>query len=78
MNESIHGHQVMEMMMQSDKVLGKAALIAEIAIKFGEETRFHTCSASDLSADELIQFFSSKGKVVETSEGISMAQSHHC
>lgn len=78
MNESIHGHQVMEMMMQSDKVLDKAALIAEIAIKFGEETRFHTCSANDLSADELIQCFSSKGKFVETSEDISMAQSHHC
>ncbi|WP_022943002.1 DUF2492 family protein, partial [Psychromonas hadalis] len=35
MSESIHGHQVMEMMATAEKSYSKEALKAEIAIKFG-------------------------------------------
>ncbi|MDA7746966.1 YecH family protein [Psychromonas sp.] len=78
MNESIHGHQVMEMMAESTKNYTKQALKAEIAVKFGDNARFHTCMGSDLTADDLIEFLASKGKFVESSEGFSMPADHLC
>lgn len=77
-NESIHGHQVMEMMATSNKAFIKSALIEEIASKFGTDARFHTCMDSDLTADDLIDFLSAKGKLVESAEGLSMTKEHIC
>ena len=78
MSESIHGHQVMEMMATSGKNYSKAELKSEIFFKFGENVRFHTCMGSDLTADDLIDFLASKGKFVESEQGISMPQEHLC
>ncbi len=78
MSESIHGHQVMEMMAASAKTYSKSALKAEIATKFGEDAHFHTCMHSDLTADALIEFLTSKGKFVESEEGIHMPEDHLC
>lgn len=78
MNESIHGHQVMEMMAQSEKSYTTSALKLAIADKFGEEARFHTCMGSDLTADDLIEFLASKGKLVASTDGVKLAESHLC
>lgn len=78
MSESIHGHQVMEMMATTQKSYSKSALKSEIANKFGADARFHTCMGSDLTADELIEFLASKGKFVESEAGVSMPQEHLC
>lgn len=78
MNQSIHGHQVMEMMAGSGKTYTKQTLKAEIATNFGENARFHTCMSSDLSADQLIAFLASKGKFIESTEGISMQEDSLC
>jgi len=78
MNQSIHGHQVMEMMAESGKTYTKQTLKAEIATHFGEDARFHTCMGSDLTADQLLTFLASKGKLVESTQGISMPLEQRC
>jgi len=78
MQESIHGHQVMEMMANSAKIYTKSALKADIAANFGENARFHTCMNSDLTADGLISFLTEKGKFVESEEGLHMPEAHLC
>lgn len=78
MSESIHGHQVMEMMAESEQNYSKTQLKTDIADRFGEDARFHTCMGSDLTADDLIEFLASKGKFVESEEGISMPKDHLC
>jgi len=78
MSESIHGHQVMEMMATAEKSYSKVELKSEIANKFGVDARFHTCMGSDLSADDLIEFLASKGKFVESEEGVRLPQEHLC
>lgn len=78
MNQSIHGHQVMEMMAESEKTYTKQALKTEIAAKFGDNARFHTCMGSDLSADQLIVFLASKGKFIESTAGMSMPEEQLC
>ncbi|PKF61931.1 DUF2492 domain-containing protein [Psychromonas sp. psych-6C06] len=78
MSESIHGHQVIEMIAQSKKTFSKTELKERIEEKFGKNSRFHTCMGSDLSADELIEFLSEKGKIIESDAGLSMPLKHLC
>jgi probable metal-binding protein len=37
-------------------------LIREIGAKFGEAARFHTCSAENMTAGELVGFLIARGK----------------
>ena len=78
MSESIHGHQVMEMMAASNKSYTRAVLKIDIGEKFGENSRFHTCMLSDLTAEGLIDFLASKGKFVESEAGVSLPESNLC
>jgi len=65
----IHGHEVMNMMLQSGDIYTKDSLNAEIISRFGAEARFYTCSAKDLTADKLVAFLELKGKLVSRPGG---------
>ena len=68
----------MEMMIQSDKSYSKEELIGEIETKFGKEAKFHTCSAQDMSAKEIVEFLKSKGKFIETEGKIKTNKDKIC
>ena len=78
MTETIHGHEVMAMMTKSGKVYTRAELNTEVDMTFGENSRFHTCHDSCLTTDELINFLVSKGKCIETDQGVRMSGSNPC
>lgn len=44
--DSIHGHEVLNMMIESGEQYTHTSLEAAIKARFGERARFHTCSAS--------------------------------
>jgi len=50
MENTIHGHQVMRMMLESEKAYSRSSLKAEIIKTFGAQTRFYTCSADNMNA----------------------------
>ncbi|WP_160060967.1 YecH family metal-binding protein [Psychromonas sp. L1A2] len=78
MNQSIHGHQVIEILEKSEKAYTKKTLKTMISKTFGDSARFHTCMSSDLTADQLINFLAAKGKIFESTEGISMPKDFLC
>lgn len=59
---SIHGHEVLNMMIDSGESFSTASLIAAIEQRFGADARFHTCSQQDLTAAQLVDFLASRGK----------------
>lgn len=69
METKVHGHDVMQMMLESDESYTHDSLRAAIHARFGEDARFFTCSASGMTADELIQFLQQRGKFVPTESG---------
>ena len=73
--ESVHGHNVLNLVKEQEEALTKDSLMSAISSAFGSEARFHTCSARDLTAEELVSQFLEKGKLVEM-EG--MIQYHGC
>ncbi|HHV5479469.1 TPA: YecH family metal-binding protein [Klebsiella pneumoniae] len=70
---SIHGHEVLQMMLASGE-----SWTAAIRRRFGEEARFHTCSAENLSAAELVAFLEKKGKFIAREEGFTIAENKIC
>ncbi len=79
MSESVHGHDVMALMVAQATPVLKVELLSKMSQAFGENARYHTCSAENLTAEELIIFLMGKGKMTETTAGISLVgmRCHH-
>ncbi len=66
----VHAHEVLRMM--EGKSYCEESLTAAIVETFGNEARFHTCSAEGLDAAELVEFLKAKGKFKPTESGFTM------
>lgn len=76
--DSIHGHKVMELMLAHGQSLTKDVLKSLMQQTFGEQARYHTCSASEMDADALIEFLEKKGKFIHSDDGIATAADRIC
>lgn len=75
---SIHGHEVIQMIVDADRAFSRCELIAEIESEFGPGARFHTCSAEDLSAEGLVDFLVSRGKFHGDDQAMALDPSKVC
>lgn len=78
MTKSIHGHEVMQMMLSSEQSYTKESLCAAIVAKYGQDSRFHTCSAENMSAEQLVDFLQSRGKFVGAQSGFTTSADKMC
>jgi len=75
---SIHGHDVLNMMIESGKQYTEQSLVQAIDSRFGNNARFHTCSAENMTAAELVAFLTARGKFIPADEGFSTHVSKIC
>ena len=66
------------MMVESNQAHTRESLQAAIIGRFGAEARFHTCSAENMTADELIDCLAARGKFVAHGDGFSTARDRIC
>lgn len=78
MDNSIHGHDVLRMMAESGKPYTRASLKKEIANTFGEDVLFHTGSAFNMTADDLIDFLGAHGKLLNLEGGFTTYSDKIC
>jgi probable metal-binding protein len=76
--EQLHGHAVMQMMLESGKAYTRASLLADIVATFGPDARFFTCSAENLTPEGLIDFLQAKGKFVPHEGGFQTSPGLMC
>ena len=76
--EQIHGHEVIQMMLQSGKAYTRASLLTDIVATFGPDSRFCTCSAENLTAEGIIDFLQARGKFVPCEEGFQASGELMC
>lgn len=62
-----HGHEVLHMM-EGHSYPDKQALISAIEQRFGDKERFYTCSVSNMTAAELVDFLCEKGRFMPAGE----------
>lgn len=77
-DESVHGHEVIEMIVDSGRRWKLDDLLREIELRWGSQARFHTCSAEGMDAVALIRFLSARGKFIDNGEGVVMDESKVC
>ena len=78
MSQSIHGHEVMEMMLEEGGHFTRASLKEVIEARFGADARFHTCSASEMDVEVLIDFLAKRGKFIESEQGFQTRADKIC
>lgn len=78
MSASIHGHEVMRMMMESATPHTPESLEAAIQARFGADARFHTCSAENMTARELVSFLAQRGKFTAHERGFTLRAGSMC
>jgi probable metal-binding protein len=76
--ENVHGHEVLRLVSEAPTPLTRAQLETEITRLFGAEARFCTCSAADMTREELLGFLLSKGKIVERHGRLATDPSRIC
>lgn len=74
----IHGHEVIAMMMASTEAYTRETLAAAIRQKFGDSTRFFTCSADHLTPEQLVTFLEERGKFTPHRDGFTVDPSRVC
>lgn len=68
----------MQMMLDLDRSFTRETLRQAIEERFGAGTRFFTCSAQHMTADQLIDFLADRGKFVERESGFSTEPDRIC
>lgn len=63
--ESIHGRKVLNLIGEQSAAVSRQELLHAIQQQFGEESRFHTCSANNMTSEQLITLFLQQGKLEE-------------
>jgi probable metal-binding protein len=78
MAESIHGHDVLHLIADAKVPFTYASLIEEIQQRWGKDARFHTCSIEGMTAKELLNFLSNRGKINLEADMITTDTSKIC
>jgi len=78
MLEPIHGHEIIDMVSKNPDGLTVAQLTESVAKQFGGMPRFYTCSAENLTLDELLEFLHAGHKIRISGESIYPGKSPAC
>ncbi len=78
MGNSVHGRNVLKMIIASGRSWPHEALLAAMAAEFGEGVSFHTCSTQDMTAEQLVALFVAKGKLVDSDQGLAVDPEKMC
>jgi len=75
---AIHGHQVLQHMIDHGCYTSKLELIDELNDHFGQDKTYYTCANSNLSAEDIVKFLIFKGKIMFTEEGLKTDENKIC
>ena len=78
MSSPVHGHDVIAMIRETPTAYTRETLVAAIIVRFGAATRFFTCSAQDMTAEQLVDFLEGHGKFMPQGEGFTVNPARLC
>jgi probable metal-binding protein len=66
---SVHGHDLLALLAERPDGFTAEDLGSAILERFGSGVRFHTCSRQDMTSEEVLMLFFSKGRIAEKADG---------
>lgn len=74
----IHGHEVLELIVSSGRTFSRASLIEAIDQRFGKDARFFICSGGGMTATELVDTLTAKGKFAGSADAFVFNPATRC
>jgi len=78
MHKNIHGHDVLAMMLRSNRGYTREQLRQAIDSVFGTSSRFDACVAQGMTAEELIDFLVARNKFRTEADGWHVNEGEIC
>lgn len=78
MTDSVHGHAVLDVLAASPEPMSRESLREAAARLWGADRRYHTCSASDMSLDDLVEFLLVRRKISEQEHTLIVHPEERC
>lgn len=78
MSSTVHGHAVLNMILSASQPMTLDALREAVSREFGADARFHTCSADELTLDDLLAFLLARGKLTQTGDTLTAHREAMC
>jgi probable metal-binding protein len=78
MHQSFHGHDLLRLVTGSPVPLSEPELRELARQHFGESPRFHTCSQSNMTLDDLLGFLLDRGKLRRENGLVAVSQDRIC
>lgn len=78
MPANIHGHEILEHIIEAGGTLRLSELRAFATATHGEDALYHTCSASQMSFEQLLEFLTSRSKVTVVGEQVTVHAEKMC
>jgi probable metal-binding protein len=63
MSQSVHGHEVLYLLLNAKSPVSRVELERKVEELYGKDPRFHTCSVEGMTLDHLIEFLERRGKI---------------
>jgi len=78
MPDSIHGHEIMRLMIEANPAYTRETLQQAVVQKYGEDVRFHACEGKDMTLDGLLEYLDSRGKLAEKDGQLGIETGQMC
>jgi len=75
---SIHGHLLLEMLLDGHKDYTRESLKLDIERRFGSEAMFHACAAKNLNFEGMLNYLFQRGKIFDNQGVLKTKQSLIC
>ncbi len=74
----VHGHEILKLIHNAARPFTRETLRQAAGSRFGKDARYCTCSADNLTLDNLVNFLLERGKLVEEQGEIRADISQMC
>ena len=78
MEQSIHAHDVLDILGASEAPLAEAELLGRITARYGQAASFTNCRGDRFTFDELVAFMLERGKVASAGGKLSLNRAEVC
>ncbi|HMA97123.1 MAG TPA: YecH family metal-binding protein [Polyangiaceae bacterium] len=78
MTQEVHGHEVLERIINAGGVMPLSQLRSSAATAFGTDAQYYTCSARGMSFDDLLGFLVQRQKISVVGENVTVHAESMC
>ncbi len=78
MPNDVHGHAVLEMILDAPAPMTRHGVLSAAKARFGAEARYYTCSAAAMTIEDLLEFLVARRKISIADDVVTAYRERMC